>query len=50
MNTFAGILLLLWLGGWTIAMVRAGLKARVAVALVPVSGKKLPGKPIIVTG
>ena len=49
MNTFAGVMLLLWVGGWTLAMVRAGLKAR-AVALVPVSGKKLPGKSAIVTG
>jgi hypothetical protein len=48
MNTLAGVLLLLWMGGWTLAMLRAGLKAR-AVALVPVSGKKLPGKAAIVT-
>ena len=49
MNTFAGLMLLLWMSGWTLAMVKAGLKAR-AVALAPVSGKKLPGKSAIVTG
>jgi hypothetical protein len=48
MNTLAGVLLLLWMGGWTLAMLRAGLKAG-AVALAPVSGKKLPGKSAIVT-
>ena len=49
MNTFAGVMLLLWMGGWTLAMVRAGLQAR-AVAIAPVSGKKLPRKSAIVTG
>jgi hypothetical protein len=49
MNTFAGVMLLLWMGGWALAMVRAGLSAR-AVALAPVSGKKLPGKSAGVTG
>jgi hypothetical protein len=49
MNTFAGIMLCLWLGAWTLAMVRAGLKAR-AVALVPVPVKELPGKSVSVTG
>jgi len=48
MNTFAGIMLLLWMGGWTLAMVRAGLKDR-AVALAPVPGKKLPGPSPIFT-
>ena len=49
MNTFAGLMLLLWMGGWTLAMVRAGLIAR-AVALAPVSGNKLPGKSASVNG
>ncbi|MBI4795279.1 MAG: hypothetical protein HY790_05485 [Deltaproteobacteria bacterium] len=49
MNTFTGVMLLLWMGGWTLAMVRAGLKAR-AVAIDPLSGKKLPRKSAIVTG
>jgi len=49
MNTFTGLLLLMWIGGWTFAMVRAGLKAR-AVAIAPVSGKKLPKKSGIFTG
>jgi hypothetical protein len=49
MNTFAGVMLLLWMGGWALAMVRAGLSAR-AVALAPVSGKKLPRKSACVTG
>jgi len=29
MNTFAAIILFLWVAGWTIASIRAGLKARV---------------------
>jgi hypothetical protein len=50
MNTFAGVMLLLWVGGWTLAMVKVGLNARIAVALAPVSGKKLPGKSASVAG
>ena len=49
MNTIAGVMLLWWVGGWTLAMVRAGLKTR-AVAIAPVSGTKLPRKSAIVTG
>jgi len=43
MNTFAGVMLLLWLGGWTLAMVLAGVQAK-AVALAPV--RVFPGKPL----
>jgi hypothetical protein len=49
MNTLAAVMLLLWLGGWTLAMVRAALKAR-ALAMVPVSGKRPPRKSAIVKG
>jgi hypothetical protein len=35
MNTFAAVMLSSWLAGWAIAMVRAGLQARVAA--VPVA-------------
>jgi hypothetical protein len=28
MNTFAAFMLLLWVSGWTIAFIRAGLKTR----------------------
>jgi hypothetical protein len=42
-------MLLTWMGGWTVAMVVAGLKAR-AVALAPVASReKLPGKSALVT-
>jgi hypothetical protein len=36
MNTIAAIMLSIWLAGWTVALVRAGLKARVARAPVAV--------------
>ncbi|MDD2903607.1 MAG: hypothetical protein PHU44_14375 [Syntrophales bacterium] len=49
MNTVAGVMLLLWVGGWTLAMLRAGLKARMAVALAPVPVKELPGKTALVS-
>ena len=29
MNALAGTLIMLWLTGWTLAMVRVGLKARI---------------------
>jgi hypothetical protein len=43
MNTVAGAMLLLWLAGWTAAMVRAGLKTEAVVAVRP-SWERLPGK------
>ena len=49
MNTYAGVLLLWWVSGWTLAMVKASLKAQ-AVALAPVSGLKLPRKSASVAG
>ena len=41
MNTFAGITLLLWVAGWTLAMVRASIRVRVAAVPV-VSRGELP--------
>ena len=49
MNLMGAVLVSLWALGWMIAAVTSGLKAR-AVALAPVSGKKLPGKSAIITG
>ncbi len=49
MNTFAGLMLLVWVAGWTLAMVRADLKAR-ALAIAAPSGKRFPGKSAITAG
>jgi len=49
LNTFAGLMLLSWMGGWTVAMVIAGLKARV-VALAPAASReKFSGKSALIT-
>ena len=49
LNTFAGLMLLSLMGGLTVAMVIAGLKARV-VALAPAASReKFSGKSALIT-
>jgi hypothetical protein len=39
MNLIGAMLVGLWVTGWVIAMVRAGLKARAAIMVSPIASK-----------